>query len=344
VLRVEPTTGGQAPQAPDQTLQGPDGALHLARRSRAPAARARPARRSLTIAAASATEKDDEALASESAGAKKRDEESKAAGIQERRPPRGGEAPPPGKWEWTLNWDPVVYDEVNAAPLTAPTKAELDAAGCVIGSCPRTPSDVDRLIDEGGVEAIICLQCELCHGALMIDWEPIRARALERGVPIVRVSVRDFDRLDQAKMLPEMVRKLALFRAMGKRTYVHCTAGINRASLTVLGYLTFVEGMTYDQALAIVRESRPQANPYAVSWEIARERLLAGRTEDVYLYTQVELGGNSIEEGGDWIKRDLESASIGVIQSIFNRGVEADLSFTAALTDMCAAAIKAGGK
>ena len=167
----------------------------LARRSRAPAA-PRPAR-SLTIAAASATEKDDKALESESAGAKKRDEESKAAGIQERRPPRGGEAPPPGKWEWTLNWDPVVYDKVNAAPLTAPTDA-------VIGSCPRTPSDVDRLIDEGGVEAIICLQCELCHGALMIDWEPIRARALERGVPIVRVSVRDFDRLDQAKMLPEV--------------------------------------------------------------------------------------------------------------------------------------------
>ena len=77
-------------------------------------------------------------------------------------------------------------------------------AGCIIGSCPRTPANVDRLVDEGGVEAIICLQCELCHGALQIDWEPIRARALERGVPIVRVSVRDFDRLDQAKMLPEV--------------------------------------------------------------------------------------------------------------------------------------------
>ena len=96
--------------------------------------------------------------------------------------PPGGEAPA-GRWEWTLNWDPVVYDEVNAAPLTAPTKAELDAAGCVIGSCPRTPSDVDRLIDEGGVEAIICLQCELCHGALMIDWEPIGARALSAACP-----------------------------------------------------------------------------------------------------------------------------------------------------------------
>jgi hypothetical protein len=37
------------------------------------------------------------------------------------------------------------------------------------------------------------------------------------------------------------IRKLALLLAMGKRVYVHCTAGINRATLTVLGYLTFVK-------------------------------------------------------------------------------------------------------
>ena len=28
----------------------------------------------------------------------------------------------------------------------------------------------------------------------------------------------------------------------------------------------------------VVRDNRPQANPYAVSWEIARERLLVGAT------------------------------------------------------------------
>jgi len=28
------------------------------------------------------------------------------------------------------------------------------------------------------------------------------------------------------------------------------------------------------------------------------------------------------EEGGDWIKRDLESANRGVIQAMFQRGVE----------------------
>jgi protein-tyrosine phosphatase len=37
------------------------------------------------------------------------------------------------------------------------------------------------------------------------------------------------------------IRKLALLLAMGKRVYVHCTAGINRATLTVVGYLTFVK-------------------------------------------------------------------------------------------------------
>ena len=43
-------------------------------------------------------------------------------------------------------------------------------------------------------------------------------------------------------MLPEAVRMLyALKHALGKRVYVHCTAGINRATLTVVGYLTFVQ-------------------------------------------------------------------------------------------------------
>ena len=33
----------------------------------------------------------------------------------------------------------------------------------------------------------------------------------------------------QAAMLPEMVAKLGVCVAMGRTTYVHCTAGINRA-------------------------------------------------------------------------------------------------------------------
>ena len=54
----------------------------------------------------------------------------------------------------------------------------------------------------------------------------------------------------------------------------------------------------------------------------------------MYLYTQVDMGGNTLEKGGDWIKRDLDVANIGVIQSIFQRAVESDLSLIAALEDM----------
>jgi hypothetical protein len=41
-------------------------------------------------------------------------------------------------------------------------------------------------------------------------------------------------------MLPEAIRALNVLVSRGKKVYVHCTAGINRATLTVVGYLTFV--------------------------------------------------------------------------------------------------------
>ena len=58
------------------------------------------------------------------------------------------------------------------------------------------------------------------------------------------------------------------------------------------------------------------------------------RLEDIYLYTQVDGGGNSIDQKGDWIKRDVEAAEIGVIRQIFERGVEADLGLVSALCEM----------
>jgi hypothetical protein len=268
----------------------------------------------------------------EASGYEKRAAESAAAGVEEKRPPRGGDAPAPGSWSWTLNWDHVMFDE-RGRVIEEPTKEDMARARVLIGSCPRNAEDVDRLVDEAGVEAIVCLQCSLCHAAMEIDWQSVRRRAIERGVMIVQVNVRDFDRLDQAKMLPEAVRKLAAFQAMGKRTYVHCTAGINRASLTVVGYLTFVKMFDLEAALHAVRTSRPQANPYVVSWEIARARLLAHRLEDIYLYSQVDAGGNTIDDGGDWIKRDLERAEKGVIAEVFKRAIDTDLSMYGALIE-----------
>lgn len=67
-------------------------------------------------------------------------------------------------------------------------------------------------------------------------------------------------------MLPEAVRMLYLLKhALGKRVYVHCTAGINRATLTVVGYLTFVQGMALPEAEHLVKSKRSQAHPCALT-------------------------------------------------------------------------------
>eukprot|EP00976_Prorocentrum_cordatum_P111005 1195300-Prorocentrum_minimum.AAC.4 len=164
--------------------------------------------------------------------------------------------------KWTLNWNEI-EDLI------------------LVGSCPRSPSDVDRLVDEAGVQSIVCLQSDACFEALKIDWPAIRERALERGVVMTRIAVRDFDHNDQANMLPEAVRALAGQMHHDRRTYVHCTAGINRATLTAVGYLTFVKKMHLDDAVRLVKERRPVAHPYIDCWKTVHHRLLEGRGEEI---------------------------------------------------------------
>ena len=227
--------------------------------------------------------------------------------------------------QWTLNWDPVLEAEAGKHP------------GIIVGSCPRSAADMQRLVDEAGVSAVLSLQSDLCLEALEIDWEGlVRPAGAGLGVLMHRVGVRDFDRLDQAAMLPVAVRALAaLCRACDGRgpVYVHCTAGINRASLTVLGYLTFALGMSKDEALALIREQRPQANPYVVPWEQARARLLAGREQEVFIKSTLDVESTQ-EEGGDWVARDWGDAEAVVLCETFRRMAEADALLMRAAADV----------
>ena len=107
---------------------------------------------------------------------------------------------------------------------------------------------------------------------------------------VANVPLRDFDPDAQRRGLPDAVRALATLLARGHRTYVHCTAGVNRGPLVVLGYLTFVEGMPVDDALALIRRARPEAAPYRDAYDGCRtdalaaagaERAAAGREREV---------------------------------------------------------------
>ena len=212
-------------------------------------------------------------------------------------------------WRWTLNWDDI-------------------CPGIVVGSCPRSEDDVDVLAAESGATAILCLQCDMCFEALKIPWQRIRRRAGEKGLVMTRVAIRDFDHDDQARMLPEAVRQLGALIKMNHTVYVHCTAGINRATLTVLGYLTFVKGMDLEDAHELIVSRRSVAHPYIDCWKTVHARLLDGRGEEVgeraqAVYTEREDSGVEHGDGSaDWYRAEKE-----VLAESFNRLIDADVQF-----------------
>ena len=81
---------------------------------------------------------------------------------------------------------------------------------------------------------------------------------------MARSPMRDFDIPDQRRNLAQAVRVLVVLQSKGHRTYVHCTAGLGRAPLTVLSYLVWVEGLSPEEAIGLIHRGRPDAVP---AWE-----------------------------------------------------------------------------
>eukprot|EP00850_Spirogloea_muscicola_P004004 SM000017S02744 [mRNA] locus=s17:173:3853:+ [translate_table: standard] len=217
-----------------------------------------------------------------------------------------GTAPTFGSWEWTLNWDYITPN-------------------IMVGSCPRSSADIDRLVDEGGVQAILNLQSDLCFEALEIPYQSIRSRAVERGVLLHRVPTRDFDRGDQAMMLPEAVRTINMLVSRGFKVYVHCTAGINRATLAVVGYLTFVQGMTVDEAVKVVRTARSVAHPYIECWQKVHDHILDGRQEELTFISKEIYQGRCAGGVHGNSKTDWGAAQQVAISRTFARYLEIDM-------------------
>ena len=159
-------------------------------------------------------------------------------------------------WRWTLNWSEIRDD-------------------IVVGSCPVRPADLDRIREEARAGAVLSLQTDACRVALDIDGGVLVAHSARRGIVVANAPMRDFDADEQRRRLPEGVRKLGELLSAGHRTYVHCTAGINRAPLVVLSYLTFVEGMAAEDAMALIRRGRPEASPYWDAYRGCRQDALA---------------------------------------------------------------------
>ena len=165
-------------------------------------------------------------------------------------------------WTWTLNWNVVRHD-------------------LVIGSCPRRAGDLKIIQAQTQVSALLSLQHDECLEALEIDYPRHLRQGRALGLVMARCPMRDFDPDDQRRGLPAAVRALRELLKQDHRVYVHCTAGINRASLVVVSYLTWIEGASLEEAMAILLRARPEILPTWEAYHGCREDLTLAHEERI---------------------------------------------------------------
>lgn len=191
-------------------------------------------------------------------------------------------------WTWSLNWDEI-------------------SADLVVGSCPMAPDDLRRIRAETGVSALLSLQHDECLAYWGIDYAAMCRTGVALGLQMARCPIRDFDVADMRRRLPSAIALLANLRAQKLRIYVHCTAGLGRAPLVVLGYLILVEGYPSDDAIGLIKQGRPGAVP---AWEayygcrddlVARHRpAIEKRAFELY---ELNIHGNRL---ADWLQAQAE--------------------------------------
>jgi hypothetical protein len=193
-------------------------------------------------------------------------------------------------WTWSLNWGEITPK-------------------ILVGTCPMTTADLDRIGAEAGVSAVLSVQHDDCLAYWDIDYAEMRTHGEKLGLRMARSPMRDFDIPDQRRNLARAVRALADLRSDGHRTYVHCTAGLGRAPLTVLSYLIWVECLSPEEAIGLIHCGRPDAVP---AWEAHHgcradlvERHRARIEERAYALSQARPDGQG-DAQSDWLQAEVE--------------------------------------
>jgi protein-tyrosine phosphatase len=130
-----------------------------------------------------------------------------------------------------------------------------------VGTCPRTPVDVDRLTSGPRITAVLNLQTDEDFVNQGLDWDAVHNQYQARDLVVARWPIRDFDPHDLRQRLAGAVEQLHALLGVGHRVYVHCTAGIGRAPGVAIAYLTWIQGWDLERAYRFVTEQRACA-PY----------------------------------------------------------------------------------
>jgi hypothetical protein len=129
-----------------------------------------------------------------------------------------------------------------------------------VGCYPHAPEHVGFLAEQG-IRAVVNLQSDRDLGGLGVVWPIMWQLYVRSGIQSTRVPVIDFDRKDLLRSLEEAVEAIRDHVNAGRKTYVHCSAGLNRSPTSVIAYLVAHRGLSVKAALAWLGE-RHRCVPY----------------------------------------------------------------------------------
>ena len=131
----------------------------------------------------------------------------------------------------------------------------------LVGSCPTSTEDIDRLKAKFGVTAVLNIQTHEDMISWGLNWDRLEQYYREVGVEVRRVPVRDFDPDDLRRNLPWCVQVLDGLLYQGRTVYIHCNMGVNRSPTIVIAYLHWAQGWDLEKATDHVLECR-SCDPY----------------------------------------------------------------------------------
>jgi protein-tyrosine phosphatase len=152
-------------------------------------------------------------------------------------------------------------EEARAARDTPPSVTEI-LPELLIGEYPR-PEDAAWLSQVHGVTAVLNLQDDDDLKIKGLDPGALAACYARAGIALARVPVPDSSAEHLARALKRAVAELDGLIAAGRRVYLHCNAGINRAPTVAIAFIHLHRAMGLDEAIAHVRKRRICA-PYTV--------------------------------------------------------------------------------
>jgi protein-tyrosine phosphatase len=136
---------------------------------------------------------------------------------------------------------------------------DLDA-DLAVGSHPHAPDQIQRL-RSAGCRAVVNLQSDDDLRSRGLDWPILWQLYLREGITPTRVPILDFEPVDLARHLDAAVAAVAEHVAAGRKTYVHCNAGMNRSPSVVIAYVARHRDLTLRQATLWLTD-RHVAMPY----------------------------------------------------------------------------------